>query len=118
MAALTVSKMPATEAEQVIERLAGVKISAATLGRQARQQGERAQEKRTNLDQQMSQPQGRAQQDGDLQLQLPLEPFTLVIELDAWNIRERDHWGQSETLRQEEMTPPAGIGSMGAPVFA
>jgi hypothetical protein len=105
MAALTVSKMPATEAEQVIERLAGVKISAATLGRQARQQGERAQEKRTHLDQQMSQPEGRAQQERDLQLQLPLEPFTLVIELDAWNIRERDHWGQSETLRKKGEDP-------------
>jgi len=34
MAALTVSKMPAPEAEQVVERLAGVKISAATLARQ------------------------------------------------------------------------------------
>ena len=94
MAALTVSKMPATEAEQVVERLAGVKISAATLGRAARQQGERAQQQREELDQQMGTPQGRAQQDRDLQLQLPLEPFTLVIELDAWNIRERDDWGQ------------------------
>jgi hypothetical protein len=90
MAALTASKMPAVEAEQVIQRLAGVKIPAATLGRQARQQGERAEQKRQQLDQQMSQPQGRVQQDRDLQLQLPLEPFTLVIELDAWNIRERE----------------------------
>jgi Uncharacterised protein family (UPF0236) len=105
MAALTVSKMPAAEAEQVIERLVGVKISAATLGRQARQQGERAQEKRTELDQQMSRPEGRAQQDRDLQLQLPLEPFTLVIELDAWNIRERDDWGASQTLRQKGEEP-------------
>jgi hypothetical protein len=44
MAALTVSKMPAPEAEQVVERLAGVKISAATLARQARQQGRRAEQ--------------------------------------------------------------------------
>ena len=105
MAALTVSKMPAAEAQQVIERLAGVKISAATLGRQARQQGQRAQEKRTQLDQQMSRPEGCAQQDRDLQLQLPLEPFTLVIELDAWNIRERDDWGQSQRLRQKGEEP-------------
>ena len=105
MAALTVSKMPAAEAEQVIERLVGVKISAATLGRQARQQGERAQEKRTELEQQMSRPEGRAQQDRELQLQLPLEPFTLVIELDAWNIRERDDWGASQTLRQKGEEP-------------
>lgn len=57
-AALTVSKMPAPEAEPVIERLAGVKISAATLGRQAQHQGQRAQQKRQPLDQQMSQPAG------------------------------------------------------------
>jgi len=105
MAALTVSKMPAPEAEQVVERLAGVKISAATLARQARQSGQRAQQKRQEMDQQMSRPEGRAQQDGDLQLKLALEPFTLVIELDAWNIRERDAWGQSDALRQKGEEP-------------
>jgi hypothetical protein len=47
----------------------------------------------------MSQPEGRLQQDSDLQLQLALQPFTLVIELDAWNIRERDDWGQSASKR-------------------
>lgn len=105
IAALTVSKMPATEAEQVVERLAGVKISAATLGRAARQQGQRAQQQREQLDKKMSTPEGRTQQDRDLQLQLPLEPFTLVIELDAWNIRERDDWGQSAALRDQGQEP-------------
>jgi len=105
MAALTVSKMPAPEAAQVVERLAGVKISAATLARQAQQQGQRAEQKRQQLDQQMSQPEGRAQLDQDLQLKLPLDPFTLVIELDAWNIRERDDWGQSQALRQRGEEP-------------
>jgi len=103
MAALTVSKMPAPEAEQVVERLAGVKISAATLARQAKRQGQRAEEKRKEMDGQMSQPEGRVQQDKDLQL--ALEPFTLVIELDAWNIRERDDWGQSRDLRQKGQEP-------------
>ena len=105
MAALTVSKMPAPEAEQVVERLAGVKISAATLARQARQQGQRAEQKRRALDQQMSQPEGCVQQEKDLQLQLALEPFTLVIEIDAWNTRERDDWGQSRALRQQGQEP-------------
>lgn len=105
MAALTVSKMPAPEAERVIERLAGVKVSAATLGRQAGQQGERAQKKRQKLDQRMSQAEGRHQQDQDLQATRPREPFTLVIELDAWNIRERDDWGRSEVLRQAGQKP-------------
>lgn len=106
IAALVVSKMPAAEAEQVVERLVGAKISAATLGRQARQQGQRAQEKRAALDRQMSGPAGRAQQDRDLQMQLALEPFTLVIELDAWNIRERDAWGHSAQQRAQGEEPP------------
>lgn len=105
IAALTVSKMPAAEAEQVVERLAGVKISAATLGRAAREQGRRAQQQRELLDKKMSTPEGRGQQDRDLQLQLPLDPFTLVIELDAWNIRERDDWGQSAVLRGQGQEP-------------
>jgi hypothetical protein len=55
-AAWTVSKMPATEAEQVVERLAGIKISAATPGRPARPQGQRAQEQREALDQKNEHP--------------------------------------------------------------
>ena len=54
----------------------------------------------------MSTPAGRHQQDRDLQLQLPLDPFTLVIKLDAWNIRQRDeHWGQSAALRAAGQEP-------------
>jgi hypothetical protein len=105
IAALTVSQMPAAQAEHLVERLTGLKISAATLGRQAHQQGQRALEQRTQLDQQMSTPAGRAQQDRDLQLQLALDPFTLVIQLDAWNIRERDAWGQSRRLRADGQEP-------------
>jgi hypothetical protein len=97
--------MPAAQAEHLIERVAGIKISAATLGRQARVQGPRAPAKRPHLDPPMSQPEGRAQQDRALQLQLPLDPFPLVIELDAWNIRERDDWGQSQPLRQAGQEP-------------
>jgi len=105
LAALTVSKMPAPEAPQVVERLAGVKISAARLARPARQSGRRAERKRQELDEQMSRPGGRAQQDSGLQLKLALDPFTLVIELDAWNIRERDAWGQSDAFRQRGEAP-------------
>ena len=28
----------------------------------------------------------------------PTQPFTLVIEIDAWNIRELDDWGQTKVL--------------------
>jgi hypothetical protein len=94
------SKMPVAEASKVIEYLTGVKLPPATLDREARRQGKRAERKRKEMDEQMSQgqgsehcaPQGR-------------QPFTLVIEIDAWNIRERDHWGQSRQQRAKGVEP-------------
>jgi hypothetical protein len=100
MAALTVSKMPVQEASAVIERLTGVKLPPATLDREARRQGQRAERKRTELDAQMRTAQGAAQV-----LPAPATPFTLIIELDAWNIRERDDWGRSTVLRRQGREP-------------
>ena len=100
MAALTVSKMPVQEASTVIERLTGVKLPPATLDREARRQGQRADRKRAQLDGQMRTPEGVSQM-----LPQPAEPFTLVIELDAWNIRERDDWGQSARQRAAGQEP-------------
>jgi hypothetical protein len=84
----------------VIERLTGVKLPPATLDREARRQGQRARRKRQQLDEQLRTGQGTAQM-----LPLPEEPFTLVIELDAWNIRERDDWGQSAARRAAGQEP-------------
>ncbi len=94
MAALLASKMPVAEASKVIEHLTGVKLPPATLDREARRQGQRAERKRQELDEQMSTAQGSQQC-------VPLEqqPFSLVIEIDAWNIRERDDWGKSRQQR-------------------
>ena len=100
MAALVASKMPPGEASAVIERLTGVKLPRATLDREARRQGQRAERKRAQLDEQMRQAQGAQQM-----LALPEQPFTLVIELDAWNIRERDDWGQSAKHRAAGQEP-------------
>ena len=100
MAALTVSKMPVQEASAVIERLTGVKLPPATLDREARRQGQRADKNRAQLDAQMRTAQGAGQR-----LPLPQGPFTLVIELDAWNIRERDDWGQSARQRAAGQEP-------------
>lgn len=103
MAALVGSKMPITEASAVIERLTGVKLPRATLDREARRQGKRATEERQRLDEQMRTAAGTAQQ---LELlRLEEESFTLVIELDAWNIRERDEWGQSAQSRKVGKEP-------------
>jgi len=92
--------MPVKEASAVIERLTGVKVPPATLDREARRQGQRADKKRAQLDEQMRAAQGTQQM-----LPLPQEPFTLVIELDAWNIRQRDHWGQSARQRAAGQEP-------------
>jgi len=54
--------MPITEASAVIKRLTGVELPRATLDREARRQGQRATQKRTQLDQQMRTAQGRVQQ--------------------------------------------------------
>lgn len=49
MAALVGSKMPMTEASAVVQRLTGVELPRATLDREARRQGQRAEEKREQL---------------------------------------------------------------------
>jgi hypothetical protein len=100
MAALVTSKLPVTEASAVLERLTGVKLPPATLDREARRQGRRAERKRSELDQQMRTAQGAEQM-----LSPPETPFTLVIELDAWNICQRDDWGQSTALRCQGREP-------------
>ena len=66
------------QASAVLERLTGVKVAPSSLAREAQRQGERDQ-----LDAQMQTNAGCAQQQRELQMDLPLEPFTLVIELRA-----------------------------------
>lgn len=97
MAALLASKMPIEEASVVLEHITGVKVPRATLDREARRQGERAQRLRTQLDQQAATQHN--------QLELTLEPYQMIIQLDAWNIRERDAWGQSNRLRRAGKEP-------------
>jgi hypothetical protein len=105
MAALVGSKMPMSEASAVIKRLTGVDLPRATLDREAQRQGQRARRKRQELDEQMCAGQGTSQKAKELQLELALQAFTLVIELDAWNIRERDEWGQTCKRRAAGQEP-------------
>jgi hypothetical protein len=97
MAALLASKMPVADASLVLEHLTGVKLPRATLDREARRQGQRAQRLRTQLDQQAPTQKN--------QLELTLEPYQMIIQLDAWNIRERDDWGKSAALRRQGQEP-------------
>lgn len=97
MAALLASKMPVEDASAVLEHLTGVKLPRATLDREAKRQGQRAQRVRTALDQQAATEKR--------QLELTLEPYQMILQLDAWNIRERDAWGQSAALRRTGQEP-------------
>lgn len=100
MAALLVSKMPVAEASLVLERLTGVKLPRATLDREARRQGQRAQALRRQLDAQAAAPPKEKQP-----LELTLEPYQMIIQIDAWNIRERDDWGRSAARRRRGQEP-------------
>jgi hypothetical protein len=97
MAALLASKMPVEEASAVLEHLTGVRLPRATLDREGRRQGERAQRLRAHLDAQAT----RAKR----QLELTLEPYQMIIQLDAWNIRERDDWGNTARVRRAGREP-------------
>jgi len=98
MAALLASKMPVGEASAVLEHLTGVKLPPATLDREARRQGQRAREARRKLDEQASGTKA-------VQPELVLEPYQMIIQMDAWNIRERDEWGKTQSLRREGREP-------------
>jgi hypothetical protein len=100
MAALPASKMPVGEASAVLEHLTGVKLPRATLDREARRQGQRAREVRRKLDEQAC---GRGKK--TVHPELVLEPHQMIIEMDAWMIRERDDWGKSGSLRKEGKEP-------------
>jgi len=117
MAALGVSKLPVAEAQVVIERLAGVKIPRASLDREAKRQGEQAVQLQEAMDAQVKTPEGAAAVAKEIQLELPWEPFTLVIMLDAWNIRERDDWGSSQAMRDHGEEPARWHWAYGATVF-
>lgn len=96
MAALLTLKMPPAQAEAVMERVTGLSLSRSTLDRETHRQGLRAQAVRDRQAALTQTPGGVAALAAEAQAGLPQEPFTLVIELDAFNIRERDHWGQTQ----------------------
>jgi hypothetical protein len=97
LAALLASKLPVSEAAAVLKHLTGVSLPETTLHRQARRQGERAQAVRARLDAQAAASPPHPE--------LPLEPYQMIIEMDAWNIRERDDWGRSDALRRVGQAP-------------
>ena len=96
--ALTALRAPAGQAQEDVRRLTGINLDASTLHREARRQGERALGRRDHDEQLTQTPAGVAQLASQA-IRLP-SAFTLVIEIDAWNIRERDNWGRTQALRE------------------
>jgi len=103
ISALLVSKMPPEQAVAVAERL-GLDLSRCTLDREAHRQGLKAQALRAQTVADLDTWEGLQTLSRHTQSP-PQQPFTLVIEIDAWNIRERDHWGQTKTLRAQGQQP-------------
>ena len=99
IAALSALRAPASQASEDILRLTGIAVSASTLHREARRQGGRALLLR-DLDEARTQSAAGIAQLAQEAPKLP-EHSTLVIEIDAWNIRERDNWGSSESFRKQ-----------------
>jgi hypothetical protein len=100
MCALLVSKMPAEQAEAISLRVTGRTLSRSTLGREAQRQGDNAIQVRQRLVQAPIYLQPDPKSITAAAVESAPAPFTLVIQIDAWNIRERDHWGKTQTMRQ------------------
>jgi len=92
--ALTVLRAPAGQAEEDVRRLTGIEVGASTLHREARRQGDRALDIRA-ADEHLTEDLEGIDQLAARAPKLP-KHTTLVIEIDAWNIRERDNWGKTQ----------------------
>lgn len=100
LCALLVSKMPAEQAEALSLRVTGRSLSRSTLARQAQHQGDEAIAVRQQL---IDQPIVQAPKTNVAPgVDSRPKPFTLVLQIDAWNIRERDLWGQTQSMRQSQ----------------
>ena len=94
--ALTALRAPAGQAQDDVLRLTGIRLDASSIHREAIRQGERALVLR-DRDEKLTQTSTGIQALADRAV-VPKAPFTLIIEIDAWNIRERDNWGRTQAL--------------------
>jgi len=99
--ALLNTKMPSEQAVAVAGRF-GLELSRCFIHRESHRQGLKAQEVRqarlAELDTWEAIQKLATQKD-----EPETAPFTLIIEIDAWNIRERDDWGRTEKVRQQAL---------------
>jgi hypothetical protein len=91
-AALLVLKMPSAQAEEISEQILGRAMSRSALHREAMRQGERAR-KIIESDARRTQSVEGIQALTARSTNVDQSPYTLIIQIDAFNIRERDDWG-------------------------
>jgi len=103
LCALLVAKMPAEQAEAISLRVTGRRLSRSTLAREAQRQGESALGVRRRLVEAPVWVAPATQTKAVAGADQPAKPFTLVIQIDAWNIRERDHWGHTQQRRGQNL---------------
>lgn len=98
--ALTALDHPAVYAQEKTRRLTGINLDASSIHREARRQGDRAIALREVNAEMTQSAKGIAR----LSAQAPAaaKDSTLVIEIDAWLIRERDQWGETAALRRAD----------------
>lgn len=96
--ALTALRAPAAQAQDDVRRICGISVGSSTLHREARRQGERALAIRERDAALAECPEGATA----LAARAPKLPAhgTMVIQIDAWNIRERDCWGETKSRRE------------------
>lgn len=104
IAALMSLRSPYALAAQDAQRLTGLSPSPSFLHREAQRQGQGAIQLRQQDIALSHTPQGVAELSARSGT-AALGPFTLIIEIDAWNIRERDDWGKTRTLRRKGQEP-------------
>jgi hypothetical protein len=101
IAALLSVRGPYHSGAQDARRLSGLEFSAASLHREAQRQGQRALQLRQQDIERSKTMEGVAELSARSGTQ-HLAPFTLIIQMDAWNIRERDNWGETEAFHKKQ----------------
>lgn len=104
IAALVSLRSPYAQAVQDARRLSGLALNRASLQRETLRQGQRAIACR-QADLALARTPAGAAALSARSGTAALAPFTLIIEIDAWNIRERDAWGRTAALRRKGQEP-------------
>jgi hypothetical protein len=104
ISALMSIRSPYAQAAQDARRLTGLSPSPSFLHQETSRQGQRAMELRQADIALSHTPQGVVEL-AARSATTGVGPFTLIIEIDAWNIRERDDWGKTRQVRRKGREP-------------